>query len=147
MVSKRNNNRKKTIKTEKPQPKEEANPVNVVEEITKNVVAVLKPDLDNKINLINQSVNQIGESFYRPWVPFVSTLFLFIFGSNWAGAIIPWKLILLPENCFLMAKNHKQFLEYSSNEIKNPGVNEIKKIAKSLGVWVIIGSVNIREKN
>ena len=57
------------------------------------------------------------------------------------------KLILLPENCFLMAKNHKQFLEYSSNEIKNPGVNEIKKIAKSLGVWVIIGSVNIREKN
>ena len=41
--------------------------------------------------------NQIGESFYRPWVPFVSTLFLFIFGSNWAGAIIPWKLILLPE--------------------------------------------------
>ena len=62
MVSKRNNNRKKTIKTEKPQPKEEANPVNVVEEITKNVVAVLKPDLDNKINLINQSVNQIGES-------------------------------------------------------------------------------------
>ena len=62
MVSKRNNNRKKTIKTEKPQPKEEANPVNVVEEITKNVVAVLKPDLDNKINMINESVNQIGES-------------------------------------------------------------------------------------
>ena len=41
--------------------------------------------------------NQLGESFYRPWVPFVSTLFLFIFGCNWAGAIIPWKLILLPE--------------------------------------------------
>ena len=41
--------------------------------------------------------NQIGESFYRPWIPFVSTLFLFIFGCNWAGAIIPWKLVLLPE--------------------------------------------------
>jgi|TARA_B110000902_G_C14294895_1_gene582951 F-type H+-transporting ATPase subunit a len=41
--------------------------------------------------------NQLGESFYRPWIPFVSTLFLFIFGCNWAGAIIPWKLILLPE--------------------------------------------------
>ena len=40
---------------------------------------------------------QLGESFYRPWVPFISTLFLFIFGCNWAGAIIPWKLILLPE--------------------------------------------------
>ena len=24
--------------------------------------------------------NQLGESFYRPWVPFISTLFLFIFG-------------------------------------------------------------------
>jgi F-type H+-transporting ATPase subunit a len=41
--------------------------------------------------------NQLGESFYRPWVPFISTLFLFIFGCNWSGAIIPWKLIILPE--------------------------------------------------
>ena len=56
------------------------------------------------------------------------------------------KLILLPENCFLMAKNNKQFLEYSCNEIKNQGINEMKKIAKKLGVWIIIGSVNIKEK-
>jgi len=41
--------------------------------------------------------NQLGESFYRPWVPFISTLFLFIFGCNWAGALIPWKIIELPE--------------------------------------------------
>ena len=27
--------------------------------------------------------NQLGESLYRPWVPFISTLFLFIFGCNW----------------------------------------------------------------
>ena len=40
--------------------------------------------------------NQLGESFYREWVPFISTLFLFIFGCNWAGAVIPWKLIELP---------------------------------------------------
>ena len=40
---------------------------------------------------------QLGESFYRPWVPFISTLFLFIFGCNWAGAIVPWKLLILPE--------------------------------------------------
>ena len=39
---------------------------------------------------------QLGESFYRPWVPFISTLFLFIFGCNWIGAIVPWKLIELP---------------------------------------------------
>jgi len=41
--------------------------------------------------------NQLGESFYRPWVPFVSTLFLFIFGCNWAGALVPWKVLELPE--------------------------------------------------
>merc|ERR1711985_182827 len=42
--------------------------------------------------------NQLGESSYRTWLPLVSTMFLFIFGCNWAGAIIPWKLILLPIN-------------------------------------------------
>jgi|Transcript_41636 F-type H+-transporting ATPase subunit a len=42
------------------------------------------------------SKNQLGESFYRPWVPFISTLFLFILGCNWAGAVIPWKLFELP---------------------------------------------------
>ncbi|BAQ62950.1 ATP synthase F0 sector subunit a [Geminocystis sp. NIES-3708] len=40
---------------------------------------------------------QIGEKEYRPWVPFIGTLFLFIFVSNWAGALIPWKLIEIPE--------------------------------------------------
>jgi F-type H+-transporting ATPase subunit a len=40
---------------------------------------------------------QIGEKEYRPWVPFVGTLFLFIFVCNWSGALIPWKLIHLPE--------------------------------------------------
>ncbi|MBA4445787.1 F0F1 ATP synthase subunit A, partial [Cylindrospermopsis raciborskii CS-506_C] len=41
--------------------------------------------------------NQIGEKEYRPWVPFVGTLFLFIFVSNWSGALVPFKLIHLPE--------------------------------------------------
>ncbi|NJN85177.1 MAG: F0F1 ATP synthase subunit A [Leptolyngbyaceae cyanobacterium SL_7_1] len=40
---------------------------------------------------------QIGEKEYRPWVPFIGTLFLFIFVCNWAGALVPWKLIRLPE--------------------------------------------------
>ncbi|MDJ0555640.1 MAG: F0F1 ATP synthase subunit A [Microcoleaceae cyanobacterium MO_207.B10] len=40
--------------------------------------------------------DQIGEKEYRPWVPFVGTLFLFIFVSNWSGALVPWKLIELP---------------------------------------------------
>lgn len=41
--------------------------------------------------------NQIGENSYLTWFPFISTLFLFIFGCNWTGAIVPWKLIILPE--------------------------------------------------
>ncbi len=40
--------------------------------------------------------NQIGEKEYRDWVPFIGTLFLFIFVSNWSGALVPWKLIELP---------------------------------------------------
>jgi F-type H+-transporting ATPase subunit a len=42
------------------------------------------------------AINQLGESEYRPWLPFIGTLFLFIFGCNWAGALIPWKLLELP---------------------------------------------------
>jgi F-type H+-transporting ATPase subunit a len=41
--------------------------------------------------------SQLGPKDYRPWLPFVGTLFLFIFVSNWSGALIPWKLIQLPE--------------------------------------------------
>jgi F-type H+-transporting ATPase subunit a len=39
---------------------------------------------------------QIGEEEYRAWVPFVGTLFLFIFVCNWSGALLPWKVIELP---------------------------------------------------
>ncbi|KAL5645891.1 hypothetical protein ACJX0J_001450 [Zea mays] len=28
-----------------------------------------------------------------PWVPFIGTMFLFIFVSNWSGALLPWKII------------------------------------------------------
>nr|YP_009398043.1 ATP synthase CF0 subunit IV [Gredgaria maugeana]ARW67229.1 ATP synthase CF0 subunit IV [Gredgaria maugeana] len=41
--------------------------------------------------------NQIGEHEYRFWLPYIATIFLFILGSNWAGALLPWKLIHLPE--------------------------------------------------
>ncbi|XP_050872846.1 ATP synthase subunit a, chloroplastic-like [Lathyrus oleraceus] len=41
------------------------------------------------------SKTQIGEE-YGPWVPFIGTLFLFIFVSNWSGALLPWKIIKLP---------------------------------------------------
>nr|YP_009582605.1 ATP synthase CF0 subunit IV [Selaginella lyallii]QBL02087.1 ATP synthase CF0 subunit IV [Selaginella lyallii] len=39
---------------------------------------------------------QIGEE-YRAWVPFIGTMFLFIFVSNWSGALIPWRIFELPQ--------------------------------------------------
>jgi len=47
--------------------------------------------------IVTIAKDQLGESFYKEWVPFIGTLFLFIFGCNWIGAIVPWKLIKLPE--------------------------------------------------
>nr|YP_009169868.1 ATP synthase CF0 subunit IV [Viscum album]YP_009862046.1 ATP synthase CF0 subunit IV [Viscum ovalifolium]ALD84679.1 ATP synthase CF0 subunit IV [Viscum album]QKV09871.1 ATP synthase CF0 subunit IV [Viscum ovalifolium] len=38
---------------------------------------------------------QVGEE-YETWVPFIGTLFLFIFVSNWSGSLFPWKIIQLP---------------------------------------------------
>lgn len=43
------------------------------------------------------ALNQIGAESYKRWLPFVGNLFLFIFGCNLAGALLPWKLIKLPE--------------------------------------------------
>lgn len=39
---------------------------------------------------------QIGEEEYLKWVPFLGTIFLFIFVSNWSGALLPWRLLELP---------------------------------------------------
>jgi F-type H+-transporting ATPase subunit a len=42
--------------------------------------------------------NQIHEEEdYRTWLPYIGTLFLFIFASNWCGGLLPLKLIELPE--------------------------------------------------
>lgn len=39
---------------------------------------------------------QIGPEEFRVWIPFIGTMFLFIFVSNWSGALIPWKIVELP---------------------------------------------------
>jgi len=40
--------------------------------------------------------SQIGEEDYEKWVPFLGTIFLFIFVSNWSGALLPWHVIEIP---------------------------------------------------
>nr|AYJ22306.1 ATP synthase CF0 subunit IV [Avrainvillea sp. HV04061] len=62
----------------------------------------LKPNgLQNLTEYITEFIRdlantQIGEDDGSRWVPFLGTLFLFIFVSNWLGALIPWKFIRLP---------------------------------------------------
>jgi F-type H+-transporting ATPase subunit a len=42
------------------------------------------------------AITQMGPSYYSQFLPFITTIFLFVLGSNVAGALIPWKLIELP---------------------------------------------------
>lgn len=46
--------------------------------------------------IFDLSKTQVGEEDYLEWVPFLGTIFLFIFVSNWSGALLPWRLIELP---------------------------------------------------
>ena len=43
------------------------------------------------------ALTQMGPSYYSRFLPFVTTIFLFVLGSNVAGALIPWKLFEIPE--------------------------------------------------
>jgi F0F1-type ATP synthase membrane subunit a len=56
--------------------------------------------LDKVLNLLSYiyilTRTQIGEEEYRPWVPFIGTMFLFIFVSNRSGALLPWRVFELP---------------------------------------------------
>lgn len=49
--------------------------------------------------------SQLGPSFYMQFLPFVSTLFLFIFGCNWSGTLIPWKVLEISEGEFAAPTN------------------------------------------
>jgi len=57
------------------------------------------------------AITQMGPSYYSQFLPFVATIFLFVLGSNLAGALIPWK-----------------FIEISSGELAAP-TNDINTTA------------------
>lgn len=60
------------------------------------------PDgLQNFTELVTEFIRdlakaQIGEEEYLKWVPYLGTIFIFIFVSNWTGALLPYRLIELP---------------------------------------------------
>jgi F-type H+-transporting ATPase subunit a len=63
----------------------------------------LIPDKDGQVlmEIVTEFVRdiaktQIGEHEFEKWVSYLGTLFLFIFVSNWSGALFPWKIIELP---------------------------------------------------
>ena len=51
------------------------------------------------------AITQMGPSYYSQFLPFIATLFLFILGANWAGALVPWKIIEIPEGEFAAPTN------------------------------------------
>jgi F-type H+-transporting ATPase subunit a len=58
-------------------------------------------DLQNLTEYITEFIQdiaktQIGEHDYLGWVPFLGTFFLFIFVSNWSGALLPWHVLEIP---------------------------------------------------
>lgn len=64
-------------------------------------VNVIPNNLQNFFEVIYEliksiALTQMGPSYYKLFLPFVATIFLFILGSNWIGALIPWKLVEIP---------------------------------------------------
>jgi F-type H+-transporting ATPase subunit a len=51
------------------------------------------------------ALTQMGPSYYKQFLPFVATIFLFVLGSNLAGALIPWKLIEISSGEFAAPTN------------------------------------------
>jgi len=63
----------------------------------KKVPGTLQNILEVIYDLVKSiALTQLGPSYYSQFLPFIATIFLFILGSNWAGALIPWKLIEIP---------------------------------------------------
>lgn len=69
--------------------------------ITTKELNLIPDEKQSVVELLTEFVrdvakSQIGEKEYLKWVPYLGTIFLFIFVSNWSGALIPWKIIELP---------------------------------------------------
>ena len=65
----------------------------------------LRPEIPDQLQNITESITefiqnlsktQIGKSDYFRWIAFLGTVFLFIFLSNWTGALFPWKFFIIP---------------------------------------------------
>ena len=68
--------------------------------VTTRNLQLIPEDGQNLVEYVYEFIRDIAktqiEHGYKEWIPFIGTMFLFIFVSNWSGALIPWKIIELP---------------------------------------------------
>jgi F-type H+-transporting ATPase subunit a len=85
------------------------------------------------------ALTQMGPSYYSQFLPFVTTIFLFVLGSNLAGALIPWKLFEIPSGEFAAPTNDINTtaclailtsLSYFSAGLKIKGIGYFKRYIK-----------------
>jgi len=93
---------------------------------------------------------QMGPSYYAQFLPFVATIFLFVFGSNVAGALIPWKLLELQSGEFAAPTNDINTtaclailtsLAYFSAGLKIKGIGYFKRYIKPAPFFLPINIV------
>jgi F-type H+-transporting ATPase subunit a len=93
---------------------------------------------------------QMGPSYYAQFLPFVATIFLFVLGSNLAGALIPWKLIELPSGELAAPTNDINTtaclalltsLAYFSAGLKIKGIGYFKRYIKPAPFFLPINVV------
>ena len=85
------------------------------------------------------AITQMGPSYYSQFLPFVATIFLFVLGSNLAGALIPWKLLEIPSGELAAPTNDINTtaclailtsLSYFSAGLKIKGIGYFKRYIK-----------------
>lgn len=57
------------------------------------------------------------------------------------------KLVLTPENVVLMSEGGKDLFSKSFSQDKHPAISEFCKLAKSLNIWLLVGSITIKSEN
>jgi F-type H+-transporting ATPase subunit a len=96
------------------------------------------------------AITQMGPSYYSQFLPFIATIFLFVLGSNWAGALVPWKLIEIPEGEFSAPTNDINTtgclailtsLTYFSAGFKFKGIGYFKRYIKPTALLLPINII------
>ena len=104
-------------------------------------------NLQNLVEVVFELVKsiaftQLGPSYYAQFLPFTATVFLFVLGSNWAGALIPWKLLELSEGelsaPIVIGRDH---LDCGSVASPNRETEAMKDGSDAIADWPILNAL------